>query len=150
MSTQPMPWTKRSHDETVQLGCHLRLHAVGEMTVLFVAGLPVRRFLRRDEVELRLELAAMVSLALVTQAQVAQAGLVAQATFHRDCVAYRSGGVQAVLARTVRGRRLGRSKLVPDVTREIRRLHEAGKSNVGIGMELTYRYRTARSKPRTS
>lgn len=127
-----MPWSKRSDEETVQLGQYVRVVGVGDVTTLFVAGMPFRRLSRSDHAGLRLELAAFESMSMVTQAQVARSELVAEATFHRDCVAYRAGGARALLERTVRGAK-GPRKLVPSVVKEIDRLHAQGRSNRSIG-----------------
>jgi hypothetical protein len=135
MTASAMPWSKQSDEDPVRLGSHVRVAYADEVTVLFVAGMPVQRLSRSDQVGLRAELAAWESVSLITQAQVARSGLVAEATFHRDCVAYRSGGLRAMLARTVRGAR-GPRKLVPKVVKEIERLHAKGWKAGAIGQHL--------------
>jgi hypothetical protein len=135
MTASAMPWSKPSDEDPVQLGPHVRVASEGEVTVLFVAGMPLRRLSRSDPVGLRAELAALESVSLITQAQVARSGLVPEATFHRDCVTYRSGGLQAMLARTVRGAK-GPRKLVPKVVQQIERLHAKGWKAGAIGQHL--------------
>lgn len=116
---QTMPWAERQADEVIGVGRYVRVGGVGAVTVLFVTNLPVRRFAREDVVGLRAELAVLESMDLLTQADVARAGLFPEATFHRDCVAFRAGGEAAVRARTIRGSR-GPRKLLPAVAMAMR------------------------------
>lgn len=133
--SQTMPWAERQADEVIGVGSYVRVGVVGAVTVLFVTNLPVRRFAREDVGGLRAELAALESMDLLTQADVARAGLFPEATFHRDCVAFRAGGETAVRARTVRGSR-GPRKLLPAVVVEIDRLRAEGLTQAAIGQRL--------------
>ncbi len=128
-----MPWATRSEDEVVAVGPYVRLRHVGDVTTLFVAAAPILRLHRSDKIGLRAELAALESLGVVTQSAVARSGLVSEATFHRACLQYRSGGEEVLRARGRRGRP---SKLTPDVLAEVRRLHHAEISNVAIAVKL--------------
>lgn len=132
---QTMPWAVRQADEVIGVGSYVRVGGVGAVTVVFVTNLPVRRFAREDVAGLRAELAALESMDLLTQADVARAGLFPEATFHRDCVAFRAGGEAAVRARTVRGSR-GPRKLLPAVLVEIDRLRAEGLTQAAIGQRL--------------
>ena len=133
--SQTMPWAARQSDELVGVGSNVRVGRVGALTVVFVVGLPVRRFAREDLVGLRVELAALESMGLLKQADVARAGLFSEATFHRDCAAFRAGGEDAVRARTVRGSR-GPRKLLPNVIAEIERLRAQELTLATIGQRL--------------
>jgi hypothetical protein len=130
-----MPWATRSDDEVVGVGQHVRVGGVGTVMVIFVAGMPVRRFERNDQVSLRLELAHLEAIGVVTQAQVARSGLVSEATFHRDCADLRRRDEAEVRARMGRGSK-GPRKLVPAVVREIGRLRGQGLTLTAIGTKL--------------
>ena len=132
---QTMPCAERHADEVIGVGSYVRVGAVGAVTVLFVTGLPVRRFAREDVAGLRAELAALVSMGLLTQADLARARLFLEATFHRGCHAFRAGGEAAVRARAVRGSR-GPRKLLPAVVVEIDRLRAEGLTQAAIGQRL--------------
>ena len=130
-----MPWMERSADEPICVGAYVRVASVGEVTVVFATAMPIRRLARGDVVGLRAELAALEAVDVVSQADVARSGLVSEATFHRDCVAYREGGDEAVRRRT----RLGTkevTKLVASVVETIRTLHLEGASNVAVGAKV--------------
>ena len=139
--SQPMPWAQRQSDEVIGVGSHVRVGGVGAITVVFVVNLPVRRFAREDAAGLRAELASLESMGLLTQSEVARSGLVPEATFHRDCAAFRAGGEAAVRARTVRGSR-GPRKLLPAVLLEIKRLRAEGLTQAVIGQRLGMSTRT--------
>ncbi len=127
-----MPWAERTSDEAVGVGRYVQVRVVGDVVVIFAAGMPVRRLSRREPLALRVELAHLQALDLVSQADVARSGLVPEATFHRDCRAFAQGGDQALRARA----HSGPTKLVADVLTEVRRLHAAGESNVAVGAKL--------------
>lgn len=135
-----MPWVARAEDELVGVGRFVRVQHVGDVTVVFVCGAPVRRLARADIAALRVELASFVLMDIVSQADVMRSGLVAEATFHRDCQAFRSGGEQAVRSRMGAGPRL-----VPDALAEIKRLFESNASIWRIAAQLGMNRVTVRS-----
>ena len=134
-SNLTMPWATRIDDEVVGVGQYVRVGGVGTVMVIFLAGMPVRRFERDDLPSLRLELAHFEAIGVVTQAQVARSGLVSEATFHRDCADLRLRDEAEVRARMGRGSK-GPRKLVPAVVREIGRLRAQGLTFTAIGTKL--------------
>lgn len=127
-----MSWAERTSEEPFGVGRYVQVRVVGDVVVIFAVGMPVRRLSRREPLALRVELAQLQSVGLVSQADVARSGLVPEATFHRDCRAFAAGGEEALRERA----HSGPTKLVPDALAEVRRLHLAGESNVAIGAKL--------------
>jgi hypothetical protein len=83
MADGSMPWANRSDDEAIGVGGFVRVRRAGGVVVIFVAGAPVLRLALEDVVGLRVALAGLVSTDVITQADVASSGLVAESTFHR-------------------------------------------------------------------
>ena len=136
MSTHPqMPWAERSQDPLVSVGPHARVGVVGELRVVFVAGMPVLRLNAEDLLGLRAHLASLESAQVVSQSLVARSGLVPEATFHRDCVAFRQGGIAAVLERGIRGSK-GPRKVTVDVVAQIEEQRGAGLTYLAIATLL--------------
>lgn len=134
-TTQQLAWTEQSEDPVFQVGPHARVQTVGDVRVLFVAGMPVLRVSRQDPVALRAYLAALVEADVVRQSLVSRSGLVTEATFHRDCKAFRDGGLGAVLSRAERGSK-GPRKVTVSVVAEVESLRAAGLTYVAIGTLL--------------
>ena len=130
-----MPWAERTDDEPIVVGRYVQVRHVGNVSVLCTVQVPVRRLARQDALGLRVELAALESMGIVSQSDVAASGLVAEATFHRDCVAHHKGGDAAVRSRARRGTKAP-TKLDADALAEIKRLHELGRSNVQVAAKL--------------
>jgi hypothetical protein len=130
-----MPWATRTDDELIGVGEFVQVRRVGEVLVLFVRGTPACRLALADTVGLRVELAGFEAMDVVSQADVAASGLVAEATFHRDCRAFRAGGETALRHRTLRGTK-GPTKLVPATLAEVARLHAKGATDGAIGARV--------------
>lgn len=96
-------WFEGREELAVHVSADVTVTAQSNVTVVFVRGKPIGRLVRSDAPGLRAELAMLESTSVVSQAQVARCGLVAAATFHRDCVAFRQGGRESMLQRTERG-----------------------------------------------
>jgi hypothetical protein len=127
-------WFRGTEDQVVDVGPHLRITAKGNVTVLFVREMPIRQLQRSDVMSLRLELAALESTSVVSQAQVAHSGLVPKATFQRDCAAFLKGGEQAMLRRAQRGTKACKPTL--SILAQFHALHQQKRHPAQIAVAL--------------
>lgn len=127
-------WFEGREELTVHVGADVMVMAQCNVTVVFVRGKPIRRLVRSDAPMLRAELAMLESTSTVTQSQVARCGLVARATFHRDCVALRKGGQEIMLQRAQRGTKA--CKPTPSILAELQDRRKQQQSPAKIAKAL--------------
>lgn len=130
-----MPWATRTDDEPIGIGSFVQVRRAGEIVLVFVSGTPIRRLAVADTLGLRVELAALEAMDVVSQADVAASGLVAEATFHRDCRAFGRGGESALRRRSQRVA-TGPTKLRPATLAEVSRLFASGATDAAIGARV--------------